>query len=76
MRVHTARPHLLEDTVDLHLARRVAPPVYGVVVVLVAVFASGALLPVVVVGALLIGLLFATTGRSVDGRDRQRRRRT
>ncbi len=63
---------------DLHTMRRVVPVVYGVVIVLVAIVASGALLATVVVGAVLVGLFYVLTGRSVaaagSGRARNRSR--
>ena len=63
---------------DLHTTRRVVPVVYGVAIVLVAIFASGALAAVVIVGAVLVGLFYVLTGRSVAasgaGRNRNRSR--
>ena len=63
-----------EPAVDKYDLRRVAPVVYGLLVVLCALFADDALVPVAVVGALLLGLLYALV-RPAHGRDRQRQRR-
>jgi hypothetical protein len=63
---------------DLPTTRRAVPMVYGVVVVLVALFASDALPAVSIVGALLVGLFFVLSSRRVVasgvGRDRRRSR--
>lgn len=64
---------------DLHAMRRVLPVVYGLLIVVVAIFAPDALVAVVVVGAVLLGLFYVLTGRRIAatgaGRDRARRRR-
>ncbi len=64
---------------DLSTMRRAVPVVYGALIVLVAIFASGALPAVVIVGALLVGLFYVLTGRAVaasgTGRARNRSRR-
>ena len=65
--------------VDVQTIRRSAPLVYGAVVVITLFVARDAFVPVIVVGAILLGLLYTLTGRWVQrsegpGRDRQRRR--
>ena len=61
---------------DVRVLHRVAPVVYGVVVVLVALFASDAVAPVAIVGAVLLGLVYVIgAGGRTGGRQRDRRRR-
>lgn len=64
---------------DVQSIRRAAPLIFGAVVVLTLFLARDAFVPVAIVGGVLLGLLYALTGRSVQrsndgGRDRQRRR--
>lgn len=59
---------------DSSSARRLAPLLYGAAVALCALFARDALVPVCVVGAIALGLMYTFLPRPV-GRDRQRSRR-
>jgi len=55
--------------VDQRLVRRVAPAAYALVILVAVVFAPGALLAVIIVGAVLLGLLYLLfAGRLGGGR--------
>lgn len=48
---------------DPRLTRRVAPAVYGIAILLCALFARSLLVPVCVVGAVLLGLMYTMLPR-------------
>jgi hypothetical protein len=54
--------------------RRAAPLIYGLAVLVAVLFAQDALLPVVIVGAVLLGLVYVVTSGAVAGRGRARNR--
>ncbi len=64
---------------DVQTIRRAAPLVFGAVVAITFFLAGDAFIMVAIIGGILLGLLYALTGRSVQrsegsGRDRRRRR--
>jgi hypothetical protein len=60
--------------VDVRLLRRTAALVFGAAVVLVALFATSALVWVAVIGGILLGLLYVLTPSPTGGRERSRSR--
>lgn len=59
---------------DVRVVRRAAPALYALAIVIALLFAQGALLWVIIIGAVLLGLVYLLLSGRPGGRERNRNR--